>query len=26
VEGGTNTIHAGGRFDSHVLLPIVPAR
>jgi len=26
VEGGTNTIHAGGRFDSHVLLPIIPAR
>jgi predicted acyl esterase len=23
---GTNTIHTGGTFDSHLLLPIIPAR
>ncbi|HUI25126.1 MAG TPA: CocE/NonD family hydrolase [Candidatus Kryptonia bacterium] len=23
---GTNTIHTGGAFDSHLLLPIIPAR
>ena len=23
---GTNTIHTGGKFDSHLLLPIIPAR
>ena len=23
---GTNTIHTGGKFDSHMLLPIIPAR
>ena len=26
VYGGTNTIHTGGRFDSSLLLPIVPPR
>jgi predicted acyl esterase len=26
VFGGTNTIHTGGRYDSYVLLPVVPAR
>lgn len=28
VEGGyntgTNTLHMGGRFDSHLLVPIIP--
>jgi hypothetical protein len=26
VQGGWHTIHAGGRFDSHLLLPIIPPR
>jgi uncharacterized protein len=26
VYGGTNTIHAGGRFDSRLLVPIIPNR
>lgn len=25
VFGGTNTIHAGGRYDSYVLLPVIPS-
>ena len=26
IERGTVSLHTGGRFDSHVLLPIIPAR
>jgi predicted acyl esterase len=26
VQVGTNTLHTGGRFDSHLLLPIIPSR
>jgi len=26
VQEGTNTVHAGGRFDSQLLLPIIPPR
>ncbi len=26
IQMGTNTIHTGGPFDSHLLLPIIPAR
>jgi predicted acyl esterase len=23
-NGGTNTLHVGGRWDSHLLLPVIP--
>ena len=26
IQRGANTIHTGGKFDSHLLLPIIPAR